>query len=91
MRLIDADVIPWVDLNADNPNSKIKVLVAFADKINKMQTIEERKRGKWIRCNTDRFRNMCECSECGSRIDIKEEFRSFFCYHCGADMRGKEK
>lgn len=40
MRLIDADAIPWTDLNADMPNSKIKVLVAFADKINHMPTIE---------------------------------------------------
>ena len=49
----------------------------------------ERKTGKWVRCDTDEFRNMCKCSECGARIDIQEEFRSFFCYHCGADMRGK--
>ena len=39
MRLIDADAIPWTDLN-DNPNSDIKVLVTFADKVNKMPTIE---------------------------------------------------
>lgn len=52
MRLIDADAIPWTDLNADMPNSKIKVLVAFADKINRMPTIEpERKTGRWIPCS----------------------------------------
>lgn len=39
MRLIDADKIPWTDLN-DNPNSKIRVLVTFADKVNRMPTIE---------------------------------------------------
>ena len=38
-RLIDADAIPWTDLN-DNPNSKIRVLVTFADKVNRMPTIE---------------------------------------------------
>lgn len=47
MRLIDADKIPWTDLN-DNPNSNIKVLITFADKVNRMPTIEERKKGKWI-------------------------------------------
>ena len=47
----------------------------------------ERKKGKWVRCDTDGFRNMLECSECGARIDIQEEFRSLFCYHCGVDMR----
>ena len=50
----------------------------------------ERKKGKWVRCDTDGFRNMRKCSECGARIDIHEEFRSFFCYHCGADMRGEQ-
>jgi hypothetical protein len=49
MRLIDADAIPWTDLNADMPNSKIKVLVAFADKINRMPTIEPEPH--WIPCS----------------------------------------
>ena len=48
MRLIDADAIPWTDLNDDIPNCKIKVLITFADKVNKMPTIEER---KWIPCS----------------------------------------
>ena len=47
----------------------------------------KRKNGKWVNCYTDGFGNMCKCSECGARIDIQEKFRSFFCYHCGADMR----
>ena len=47
----------------------------------------ERKNGKWVNCYTDGFGNMCKCSECGARIDIQEKFRSFFCYHCGTDMR----
>ena len=47
----------------------------------------ERKNGKWVNCYTDGFGNMCKCSECGAMIDIQEKFRSFFCYHCGADMR----
>ena len=50
----------------------------------------ERKKGKWVNCYTDGYRNMCKCSECGARIDIQEEFKSFFCYHCGADMRGEQ-
>ena len=50
----------------------------------------ERKNGKWVRCDTDGLRDVCKCSECGAMIDIQEEFRSFFCYHCGADMRGKQ-
>ena len=46
--MIDADAIPWTDLNADIPNTKIKVLITFADKVNRMPTIEERKKGKRI-------------------------------------------
>ena len=51
------------------------------------QSQPERPKGKWVNCYTDGFGNMCKCSECGARIDIQEKFRSFFCYHCGADMR----
>lgn len=50
----------------------------------------ERKKGKWVNCYTDGYRNMCKCSECGARIDIQEEFKSFFCYHCGARMDGDD-
>lgn len=47
MRLIDADAIPWTDLNGDNPNSDLKVLITFADKVNRMPTIEQ---PHWIPC-----------------------------------------
>lgn len=48
MRLIDADAIPWTDLNGDNPNSDLKVLITFADKVNRMPTIEQ---PHWIPCS----------------------------------------
>lgn len=52
--------------------------------------IPERKRGKWVGYDGDWFKTMCKCSECGAMIDINEEYRNFFCYHCGARMDGEQ-
>ena len=90
MRLIDADAIPWTDLNSDMPNSKIKVLITFADKVNKMPTIEERKKGKWRRRLVDcGFNADWHCSMCGWKTSLEEHGYNF-CPNCGADMRGEE-
>ena len=72
MRLIDADSIPWTDLNADIPNTDIKVLITFADKVNRMPTAEpERKKPDhgymWI------------CPECG--LEVHSDFVR--CVRCG--------
>ena len=98
MRLIDADAIPWTDLNDDLPYTKIKVLITFADKVNRMPTIEERKTGKWIdgkvkHIENGELRNVRECSECGSSYFVYDNYNSVdeipnFCPNCGADMRG---
>lgn len=50
----------------------------------------ERKKGKWVTYDGDWFKTMFKCSECGAMIDIDEKDRNFFCYHCGADMRGDD-
>lgn len=92
MRLIDADAIPWTDLN-DTPNSKIKVLVTFAEKVNRMPSIEERKKGQWHKCDNDLIA-WYKCSVCGCeplRSKWNGEYvYSDFCPTCGADMRGEE-
>lgn len=46
----------------------------------------ERKKGKWIGISP--FVDTLMCSECGENI-IGEEFKSNYCPHCGADMRGE--
>lgn len=51
----------------------------------------ERKKGKWVTYDGDWLKTMFKCSECGAMIDINEKDRNFFCYHCGADMRGEQK
>lgn len=46
--------------------------------------------GEWIKDDSNWFETMFKCSECGALIRKEDKFRSFFCYHCGADMRGEE-
>ena len=46
MRLIDADKISYVDLNSDMPQSKVRVWVAFKERIDRLPTIEAESR--WI-------------------------------------------
>ena len=97
MRLIDADKIPWTDLNDDMPNTKIKVLITFAEKVNRMPTIEERKTGKWEERKVSSEKVIDEwqsarCSVCGKyhTTPYMYYFDSFsFCPNCGADMRGE--
>ena len=56
---------------------------------NGMPTIEpERKTGMWI---AREGKDDCfECSECHAVIEGNEVYwrNNYFCYHCGADMRG---
>ena len=90
MRAIDADAMLARLEEWNTSDSTDKALYNFTlHRILEQHTIEpERKKGKWVNCYTaDGLKNMCECSECGARIDIQEKFRSFFCYHCGVDMR----
>ena len=51
----------------------------------------ERRKGEWIEDDSDWFETMFKCSECGALIKKEDKFRSFFCYHCGADMRGEQE
>jgi hypothetical protein len=81
MRAIDADEL----LKLIPPEEMcIRFVVANAP------TIEpKRKTGKWI----SNGREDCyECSECHAVIEGDEVYwrNNYFCYHCGADMRGEE-
>lgn len=44
-RLIDEKQIPYIDLNADMPQSKVRVWTTFKDKIDRLPTIIEAEEG----------------------------------------------
>ena len=78
-RLIDADAL--VEAVKNYPYGYRGLTVCT---IAEQPTIEpERKKGKWI-YNADEDTYMC--SVCQARIDPIDKFKSYFCYHCGADM-----
>lgn len=90
-RYIDADLIPWTDIAEGTPMKKpIKVLITFADKVNRMPTADVRKnvKGKWVKLYAGNYK----CSVCGDwwgndNNEMVEDFK--FCPNCGADMRGE--
>ena len=64
------------DLN----NGLILAMNAVAD----VPTIEERKKGKWIKNDNGTY----SCSLCQSWIPKEQYHYARFCLYCGADMRG---
>jgi len=53
----------------------------------------ERKKGKWVQDGI--ASNVFRCSECGCDAPVEPtggcEFKSNYCYYCGADMRGEQE
>ena len=92
MRLIDADALKedieqqcaLLRLTKDNDElNQISMVLesGFVAHIDKMPTIEERKKGKWI--NKDG--GLATCSACGDRWGVWSVMN--YCPNCGADMR----
>ena len=86
-RLVDADtLIKFIDNRynitwKDDYEGGIKdACTDILEEINKMPTIEPRKKGKWINI---REGNRADCDQCG------QSGRAWmnFCFDCGADMR----
>lgn len=83
MRLIDADAIPYVDLNGDMPQSKTRVYVAFKEKIDRLPTIDPVKHGKWIEEPNCWYR----CTNCGQHYPSIRGYMDYsYCPNCGAKM-----
>jgi rubrerythrin len=78
MRLINADALYKDICRAYDECGDILEI------IDKQQTIEPRKKGKWVKQNP--MVDTEECSECGYNIQ-GEELETPFCPWCGADMR----
>ena len=93
MKYIDAEKIPWTDLN--DGRGGVNVYVTFLEKVARMPAADvvEVKHGRWI---IDReFGNdvmsdeqMVICSECGKGIFWGKQN---YCPNCGAKMDGKSK
>lgn len=89
MRLIDADELTKdIEYSADMGGvlGKVVECVKYYAKymVASSPTIEERKKGKWIRG---------KCDQCGARAPFwpmaSTYYESDFCPNCGADMRGE--
>ena len=84
LRLIEAEELKHILNNSKYYGTKSGN--AFADMITECKTIEEPKKGKWVR---DEFGSKCSC--CGLYAywgKFEEPWESNFCPNCGADMRG---
>lgn len=87
MRLIDADTLmkELAEFVKDSNNSDFADVPTWNDAVSLVgsaPTIEERKRGKWLRKLSQTPWPIC--SECG----IYGANESNYCPNCGADMRG---
>ena len=86
MRLIDADAIPYTMFYKENWMTRqgIEKQGAWKDDIDAMPTIEERKKGEWVKRNDS---GLYFCSECG----LPSLHKWSFCEQCGADMREEKR
>ena len=79
MRLIDADLIQYEPMLSAKGNGMYEdVMVAYKSQIDDLPTIEERKKGKWIKKDCD----LLYCSEC----DLPSLHPWPYCERCGAEM-----
>jgi rRNA maturation endonuclease Nob1 len=85
MRLIDADALNLdyeVEMADDWKTAhEIANVVKYAPTVDAVPVV----RGKWqdVKGNLSWF---YQCSECG----VSNEYKTNFCKHCGADMRGEK-
>lgn len=82
MRLVDADALKeWFSVGY------------FTELIDEQPTIEERKKGEWIKVDDYYNRISGRCSVCGWEALLYETdvVGMDYCPNCGADMRGVEE
>ena len=96
VRAIDANALKeiWELYKKYQPSLATNVYefgVALKGLIDNAQTVEsERAKGEWIRiCSLGNGNSQYECSECHYGDEHAESQEVPYCWHCGADMRGK--
>ena len=89
-RYIDAEKIPYTDLNADMPTSKVRVYVAFKERVDRIPTadVRENVHGEWTSKETffDDL-DVFVCSNCKMRFATRDLRSWNYCPKCGADTR----
>lgn len=78
MRLIDADAL----IRKFKTASPVAIDGRARQMVEEMPTVEERKKGKWVK---KRNSGLLYCSEC----DLPSMHNWPYCERCGADMRGE--
>jgi hypothetical protein len=81
MRLIDADALKR------EPELLYGLTVAITeiqDVIYEAPTVEERKHGRWIELEPDKYGNFIQCSVCDSKFGLYS--KDNYCQACGAIM-----
>ena len=86
--LIRREDIPYIDLNSDMPQSKVRVWVAFKEQIDALPSAD-RPTGKWIKSNL--LPHGWHCSHCDSPVMTDDIEEMLYCPNCGARMRGEEE
>lgn len=101
MRLIDADALNArmyhdafeTDTDMQKWDSGCWIRYKMFEKaIAEAPTVEERKKGKWMRTGRENIFEAfeVECSVCHDTVMISHIEDEYYCRHCGADMRGEE-
>lgn len=93
-KYIDADNIPYTDLN-DMPQSKIRVWVAFKEKIDRMPAadVQEVRHGRWKPFDLTWGRSIYSCTACENAFEVPTEMGKpiyEYCPNCGARMEGEQ-
>ena len=93
MRLIDADALKtYIDAQEGRPFIGCTVGEALKIMVDEQITVEDRKKGCWLRYGEDGYPNnedtvFWQCDQCLEQYTGRTKRIPNFCPNCGADMR----
>ena len=96
MRLIDADAFKtYIDTQEGRFFTGCTVGEALKIMVDEQSTVEERKKGHWLRYGEDGYPNnedtvFWQCDQCLEQYTGRAKKIPNFCPNCGADMRGDD-